>query len=307
MHRNLLGGAERLRIEGLVSNIDASDSGVDYSLGITLDRPATFTPDTTLGFGVEIARLDEADFTADLLSLETTVSHIFSPTLTGRLGIGYDYLDGRDDTGRFLYENLAFPVGLTWDLRDSTTDPTRGYFIDGEIKPFLGFGTTDSGGRLYLDARAYHGIGGTPERRDFVVAGRLQAGSIVGADILGTPRNYLFYSGGGGTVRGQPYQSLGVDLATDDGVLRTGGSVFLGGSVELRARLNDTFGVVGFLDAGQVSDGSLGDSSSEWHAGAGIGARYNTTVGPIRFDVALPVSGDTGDGVQFYIGLGQAF
>ena len=42
-------------------------------------------------------------------------------------------------------------------------------------------------------------------------------------------------------------------------------------------------------------------------AGAGLGLRYATSIGPIRFDVGYPVSGDTGDGVQFYLGIGQAF
>ena len=43
------------------------------------------------------------------------------------------------------------------------------------------------------------------------------------------------------------------------------------------------------------------------HAGAGIGVRYKTPIGPLRFDIAAPVSGKTGNGVQVYLGLGQAF
>jgi translocation and assembly module TamA len=35
--------------------------------------------------------------------------------------------------------------------------------------------------------------------------------------------------------------------------------------------------------------------------------RYATPVGPIRLDIAGPVGGSTGDGVQVYVGLGQAF
>jgi outer membrane protein assembly factor BamA len=49
------------------------------------------------------------------------------------------------------------------------------------------------------------------------------------------------------------------------------------------------------------------DDSANSHAGAGLGVRYDTGIGPIRFDIASPISGDTGDGVQFYVGLGQAF
>jgi translocation and assembly module TamA len=141
-----------------------------------------------------------------------------------------------------------------------------------------------------------------------VVAARLQGGVILGPELLDVPRDQLFYSGGGGTVRGQPYRSLGVLAPLGSGTdFLVGGRYFVGGSLELRGKVTDKIGVVGFLDAGSVGiDGFTGDSANS-HAGAGLGVRYDTTIGPIRVDVAAPVSGDTGDGVQFYIGLGQAF
>ena len=36
--------------------------------------------------------------------------------------------------------------------------------------------------------------------------------SVIGPDLLETPRDLLFLSGGGGTVRGQPYRSLGIPI-----------------------------------------------------------------------------------------------
>ena len=41
--------------------------------------------------------------------------------------------------------------------------------------------------------------------------------------------------------------------------------------------------------------------------GIGLGLRYNTGIGPIRLDVGAPLGGDTGNGVQLYVGIGQAF
>ena len=66
-------------------------------------------------------------------------------------------------------------------------------------------------------------------------------------------------------------------------------------------------GVVGFVDAGYVSASGVDSSGDDFHAGAGLGLRYDTGFGPIRVDVATPVSGDTGDGVQIYVGIGQSF
>ena len=65
--------------------------------------------------------------------------------------------------------------------------------------------------------------------------------------------------------------------------------------------------MVAFADAGYISEASTPGTEGDWHAGAGLGVRYSTPIGPLRVDVAGPVSGDTGEGVQLYIGIGQAF
>ncbi len=305
LHRNLMGGAERLELGAEVTNIGAKTSGVDYVFSAKLGRPATFTPDTNLGFDIEFGRLNEADFSSRFFSLGTTFTHVFSDSLTGRAGLTYDYSAITDVVGDFSYRNLALPIGLTWDRRDTKTDAKKGFYIDAEVKPFLGFGITDNGTRAKLDIRGYKAFGA--EKR-LVLAARIQAGAVFGSALLGTPRDDLFYSGGAGTVRGQPYQSLGVDLLRITGdTARIGGMQYLGTSFETRLKATDTIGVVGFVDIGRIdSDGFLA-ASGTWHAGAGIGVRYATGVGPIRLDIAGPVGGDTGDGLQVYIGLGQSF
>ncbi|MFT4148852.1 MAG: autotransporter assembly complex family protein [Paracoccaceae bacterium] len=302
IHRNLLGGAERLTVSGEVTNIGATDSGMDYSLGVTIDRPATLTPDTTMSFGTKIAHLDEADYKADTVTLGIGFTHIFTDQLTGRIGLGYEYAKGEDDVGNFTYKAVALPIGATWDTRDSKVDAARGFYVDAEAKPFYGLGDTESGLRMTADGRAYRGFG---DENRFVLAGRLQLGAIYGSSLLGTPRNYLFYSGGGGTVRGQPYQSLGVQVMRGGEEVDIGGRFFAGASVEARVKITRTIGVVGFADIGSIGLDDFGDE--DWHAGAGLGLRYYTGFGPIRLDVAAPVGGDTGDGVQLYVGLGQAF
>lgn len=305
LHRNLFGGGERLSIDGELRNLGGGSSGTDYALKMALSRPATFTPDTTLTFATEIGHLDETDYTGEVFTLSTGVTHRFSRSLTGRAGVEYTYLSVTDISSDRLYRNLALPLGLTWDRRNSTTDATRGYYFEAEAKPFLGFGITDSGARFTLDARGYRGFG---DRDRFVVAARFQMGAVVGSSLLGTPRDYLFYSGGGGTVRGQPYQSLGVNvLRSGPDTFRTGGTHFLGGSLEGRMRITEKIGVVGFVDVGRVDAMGFFDDFGGWQAGAGVGVRYATSVGPIRLDLALPVGGDTGDGLQIYVGLGQAF
>lgn len=310
MHRNLLGGAEKLVIEGEVSQIGAQENGVDYRLGVTIERPATLTPDTTLQFSTEFEHLDEPNYLSDGATVALGFAHIFSDTLSGRIGVGYEFEDGKtiaDDgsvVGTFQYKSLTLPIGVTWDKRDSTTDAKSGFYIDAEAKPFLGFGTTDSGLRAYGDLRGYYGFGAD---KRFVLAGRVQAGAVFGASLLNTPRDDLFLSGGGGTVRGQPYQSLGIEIPSGGTTYTVGGNRFLATSLEARVKVTETIGVVGFVDAARVDEDLFFGASGDWHAGAGFGLRYATGIGPIRLDVAAPVQGTTGNGVQIYVGLGQAF
>jgi translocation and assembly module TamA len=302
LHRNLLGGAERLRVDGSVSQIGAQDSGVDYALGVTLERPATLSRDTTAALSFGIERLDEADYLSDAFNIGVLLTHFYSDNLTFRLGLTYDFSNVTDAAGDTNYRTLSVPLGALWDNRNSKTDASKGYYLDAEVAPFYGFGTTDSGARMTLDGRAYYGFGA--ENR-VVLAGRLQVGAVLGADLDGTPRDYLFYSGGGGTVRGQPYQSLGA-TSPSTGV-ETGGTGFLGASVEVRTKITQSIGLVGFADFGQIATEGLFSGSTQSHAGAGIGLRYDTGFGPIRLDLAAPVSGDTGSGMQVYVGIGQAF
>lgn len=305
LHRNLLGGGERLGVKGEITNIGASLSGIDYHAEVTLDRPATLTPDTTAGLLLSYAHEDEIDYSLDAFSFGLRFSHVFSEELTARAGLTYDTMKGRDPGGRFDFRNLSLPVGLTWDRRDVATDPTKGFYIDATAKPFLGFGTTGSGLRATLDGRIYRSLGA--EGR-FVIAARAQAGAILGPTLLETPRSDLFFSGGGGTVRGQPYRSLGVAVTRGFGPeFLIGGKYFLAGSLEMRASVTERIGVVGFVDWGSIGIDSFGGDLSNSHAGAGLGLRYDTGLGPIRLDVAAPISGATGDGVQIYVGLGQAF
>lgn len=310
MHRNLMGGAEKFVIEGEVSQIGAQDNGIDYRLRLGIDRPATLTPDTTLRFSTELAHLDEGFFVGDGVEVKIGFSHIFSDSLSATVDIGYEQFDGafygrsRARLGTFLYRTLTLPVGVTWDRRDDKTDAKQGFYIEAEAKPFLGFGTTGSGLRAYGDLRAYYGFG---EAKSFVLAGRVQAGAVFGASIFDVPRDDLFLSGGGGTVRGQPYQSLGIVIPAGATSYTLGGNRFLAASLEARMKVTETIGVVGFVDAGRVDVDSFFGNSGDWHAGAGIGARYDTGIGPIRLDIAAPVGGNTGKGVQIYVGLGQAF
>lgn len=301
LHRNLLGGAERLRIEGEVGGIGGDTGGMDYSLSARYERPATFTPDTTLYLGAAIREEDEPDYRERSGEIGGGFAHVFSDELEGQAGVLYRYSEVDDDFGSRTLDHLMLPAKLTWDTRDDPLDATDGFFVDVEATPFAGLAGSAAGGRLFIDSRAYLGFGADDR---FVLAGRVQLGSVMGAEAVEVPPSMLFYSGGAGTVRGQSYQSLSIELPDGRSI---GGRSFLAFSGELRAPVRDKISVVAFYDTGYVGKDSWGTESGDWHSGAGLGLRYDTGIGPIRLDVATPVDGDDSSDVEIYIGIGQAF
>ncbi|MCB2126853.1 MAG: outer membrane protein assembly factor [Rhodobacteraceae bacterium] len=305
LHRNLLGGAERLRVDGSVERIGGQSGAIDYSLGVRIDRPATPVTDATAFVEARASREELLDQTVERVALDFGLSRVFGDHFTAQAGIGYLAERVSDAGGQTDYRVLTLPVALTWDSRDNVLDAHQGFYLRTELTPFLGYASAGSGAQVKADARLFHGFG-TDDR--VVLAGRLQLGTVIGPTLPQTPASFRFWSGGGGTVRGQPYQSLGVALARSAFLsVQTGGMSFAGASAELRASITDTIGAAAFYDAGYVGIDELFGGTGRWHAGAGLGLRYNTGIGPIRIDVAMPVSGPTGDGVQIYVGLGQAF
>ena len=306
MHRNLLGGGERLRIDGAVSDIGSRHSGRDYALDLRIERPATITADTTAFVETGVARMREPDYDFDVAYMGLGFTRIYSDRLTANLGLRYQVGRYRDETGKYTFRLLSLPVSATWDKRDNMTDAKRGHWLSGEVVPFYGFGETGSGAQIKAEARGYF----TPTSFDkLTLAGRVRLGSVVGPDLRETPRDFLFYSGGGGTVRGQAFQALGVEVLTneDGDLVKTGGMSLATISGEMRYQLREKIGLVGFVDAGQVWTGGAFGGDSDWHAGAGVGVRYSTPIGPIRFDLGVPLHGGEKNKVQLYLGLGQAF
>jgi translocation and assembly module TamA len=309
LHRNLMGGAERLRIDAMVGGLGGQSSGdsgddsdgEDFRLGARLDRPATFTPDTGAFVLANIEDRDEPDYRERKAELGGGLTHVFSDELTAEAGITYRFSEITDDLGKREVQHILLPLRATWDRRDDPLNPREGRYLDVVLTPFAGLDQGGGGARLHADLRDYLGLDGGGR---FILAGRAQLGSVAGANVIDVPADMLFYSGGAGTVRGQDYQSLGVDLAPG---ITVGGRSFLGVSGELRAMIGKKVQAVAFADGGFIGEDALGSGTGEWHGGAGFGARYFTPVGPIRVDLATPLDGGAGQEFEIYIGIGQAF
>ena len=224
--------------------------------------------------------------------------------LRGSLGVAADFFTITNNNGPERSLLFGAPLTLIFDNSDDLLNPTNGVRLTGNATPWTGQADTpvqflagELTGSTYLPLDA--------DRR-VVVALRGQIGTIWGTSINNVPANRRFYAGGGGSVRGYAYQDVGPLNGNND---PTGGKSLAVFSTELRLMVTEEIGIVPFFDAGNVYDSTRPDFSEPFFKGTGLGVRYLTPVGPVRFDFAVPLDrrDDIDDPYQFYISLGQAF
>ena len=303
-HRNLLGQAESLRIEGTVSGIGQKTNATDfdYSAGVTFTKPGFLLPSGTLEASIKAATLNTDSYDANSVTGKLGYSYELNDYDTVSAATALEYARIDDAFGRNDYLTFSVPLDYVRDTRDNKLNPTGGYRATLSAAPsyeFLGstvfsnFGGSISG---------YYGLG---QNDGVVLAGKLAAGTLFGSGGLAdVPATRRFFTGGGGSVRGYGYQSISPRNSADD---PTGGFSYLTASLETRVRITETIGLVPFLDVGTVSSGHVPDFS-DIKAGAGIGLRYATPFGPIRLDVAVPLNPyPNGDKYGIYVGIGQSF
>ncbi|ATW02377.1 BamA/TamA family outer membrane protein [Sphingorhabdus sp. YGSMI21] len=208
-----------------------------------------------------------------------------------------------DATGRDTFFIGSLPGLVTYDASDDLLDPTRGFRLTARIAPEA---SLQDGSFFYVRSQ-FDGSAYFPVSDKIVLAGRTRLGTIAGAGNNRIAPSRRLYAGGGGSVRGYGYQSIGPRDANNDPV---GGRSLVEFSLEARVRtgfFGGNLGIVPFIDAGNVYTSSTPDISGMRY-GAGLGVRYYSDFGPIRIDVGTPINPQPGDSrVAVYVSLGQAF
>ncbi|MFT0861224.1 autotransporter assembly complex protein TamA [Ancylobacter sp. G4_0304] len=307
-HRNLFGGGETLRLDSQVSWFGQKPEAVPdadpfgYRLAASFMKPGIYTPQDDLIAQAAIFREVTNAYVNEAITLLAGVRHRFNDQLSMQVSIDLEESRVEDTTGTHDYFIAGVPIDVNYDNTDSDLDPSRGWRLSGTVEPFAYLG--DSGGGPALlkgSASTYYAL---DERKRYILAARVAAGSVLGASLDDIPPQRRFYVGGGGSLRGYDYQSASPRNA--DGVI-IGGRSFFEASVEARIRLTDTIGVVPFMDMGSAFTSELPDFD-EMKYSAGIGLRYYTAIGPLRLDVAFPLNPSPEDGTYgIYVSLGQSF
>lgn len=319
-HRNLFGGAERLRLEGstfLAPRIDGTKiqeigdferSDIGGRLSFSFLKPALYGSryDWLLDGTAVRERIGTSrygGYTARYANVTTAIQRRFSDTFSVSAGIEVERGQTSDQLGQVDYTLVGIPLSVKYDSTDSLLDPTRGIRATASVTPYPTFlGSTIGVVQSKASLSAYYAL---DEDARYVLAGRVGLGSIAGEGLSDIPATRRFYAGGGGSVRGYAYRTL--SPLGPDGRL-TGGRSLFEGSVEARIKITDTIGVVPFFDAGMAFESAVPNFKERLQMAAGLGLRYYTAIGPIRLDVAAPLNPRKGDKpAAVYISIGQAF
>jgi translocation and assembly module TamA len=302
---NRFGRADTLVWQARAANIDSR-------IGASLSLPHWRRPGETLKLSAAILNEDTDAYVRTAVALAADLQQRIGKSSYISYGVGLDA--GKYDESRFdpvtqlpinTERNLAILTGRASAYLDRSNDPlnpTTGWRLSVWAQP-----TAVTGDDSLIFLRAETQVSAYLPLQDnakTVLAGRARLGSIVGGDELAIPSDRLFYSGGGGSVRGYEYQGVGPRLP--DNTPR-GGLSLVEAAVEIRHDVWRSFQAVAFIDAGAVGFQET-PNFNNLRYGAGVGVRYMLPFGPIRADIAVPLDKREGDAdFQLYVSIGQAF
>jgi outer membrane protein insertion porin family len=290
-------------------------------IGLEVTQPYIITTRTSGRWGVSYILEKHPYIQYTLLRNRIGVNHQFATTTYGILdwtlerisprtlnpGLPGEDLEPQLPIDRRFEEpqfNSVIAFTLQRDRTDDVFSPTRGFFHSGTIEeggllpvlftylgeqlPYSQYVKTTLTGRWYfpMDPRRYH-----------ILGVKLKVGyATLYAKSNNTPVPYhrRFFAGGSGSVRGWKSRQLGPVDVRDHRTFPLGGMATIEGNIESRINILQNLGEfpidfrklwgVVFVDFGNVWERGSDVRTDEIAVATGFGLRYNTLIGPIRFD-----------------------
>ncbi|WP_345779323.1 autotransporter assembly complex family protein [Roseibium sediminicola] len=300
--RNLFGRGELLSVEGSVGRIgDKSIADQEYSARIAFEKPGVFGPLTSFSTSLGAKQENPDAYKSRSVTFDAYLNREFSEQLKGRAGAEVYYANEEDVFGNENYLLVGLPTDLTFDNRDDKLNPSKGIFAALYAEPAYDALNSNAMGFVKGTVSSYYAL---DEAKRFILAGRVSAGSILAPSVESVPASRRLIAGGGGSIRGYAYRNVGPRVNGEV----AGGRSLIELSGEVRVKVTDTIGIVGFVDAGNAYEDSVPDFSEELKVGVGAGLRYFTPIGPLRVDAAIPLDPEQDDpDFALYVGLSQAF
>ena len=320
----------RQNMRGLGETASASilASRLDYRLLTTYTQPHFFGSQWSSLGSFSLERNSENPlFTAGLGDLSFQVEKQISRKHNTRVQFRYDF--NKTALSHILVPDLVLPQDrnvhlstlsgtLIHDTRDKPLDAHRGILgtVDFGVTPTV-LGSSADFTKLFMQLAQYQPF------HSIVFANSLRIGLALPFANSFVPTSELFFSGGGTSLRGFPIDAAGPQrlvpfcnvLQGQSGCVNitvpVGGKqlVILNSEVRFPLRIMQALGGVVFYDGGNVYRTiNLRDFVNNYTNTVGVGLRYSTPIGPVRFDIGRNLNPVPGiNPWQYFITIGQAF
>ncbi|WP_372772195.1 outer membrane protein assembly factor [Mangrovibacterium sp.] len=300
-YKGLWGGASRTKLEVKHSEL------TPYQFSLSWIQPHFLNQNLSVAVNPFIGRFNEPGY--DIRDLGFNVK--FSTQRSDNFALNLNYyfenvknFEASQDSASYQqadvpYSKSGILFSVLFDNSQPRFSPNRGFniLLAYKLNGYL-FGGDYSYSRIWTDLRQYQKLG------KLVFASRLMIGGNLSDDQdKFIPVEDRFYAGGSNSVRGWQRSELG-PLRDNDTPL--GGNSVLQGSAELRIPLFRQLSMVSFFDFGNVWVDEFKYQLNELAYAGGGGIRFDTPIGPIRFDVGVPLWNEKRS-AQFFISVGQAF
>lgn len=253
-----------------------STANVEYT--IPLESPLTET--FSVGFGVK--REDTDTFNSLSAKLSGRYKYTFDSGWKQTLFLDYSYEDFQTGTDPRAQTLLLVPGGnWLYSVADNPMRPNKGYRLKFDVAGSYKSPLSDVS--FAQSSMAATWIQNLPWSGGKFI-GRTELGATATNDFDKLPTTYRFYAGGISSVRGYAYKELGPTDAQGNVI---GGQYLAVFSTEYEHTIFDDWGVAAFIDAGNAFNTV---NNINLKTGAGLGARWYSPFGPVRVDVAIPLS-----------------
>jgi outer membrane protein insertion porin family len=299
----VLWGPGKLDLEVKHSALEA------YSVGGKYTHPDFLVPKLTLSLYPYTRRELEPAYTNTRLGISVSIERkILRAVLISlmqtfeRVELDTGSISPLSQEGNLLerYPKSSIMLGMIRSTGKPLLDPKDGTY-ESLVVMYSGLGSQSPYQFLKTNAdlRRFDRLTG-----ELILASRLKIGAIQSYNQDGfVPMEERFYAGGSTSVRGWGRYMLG---PLDDAGQPLGGKSLLEGSLECRFPIGGILGGVLFVDYGNVWQASFDYRINELRYSAGVGARFETAIGPIRLDWAVPIFEGKQRG-SFFFSIGQAF
>jgi translocation and assembly module TamA len=319
-HQNVTVGASYATVDGLGGSLGYTHNNLRH-MGEIINLEGEFAQRAYTGSATykkpDFLRFDQ-ELMLQAAALREKIRAYHSITYSGIVRIAYkkskefhytygikaENIHVKHSANNGTFQLIGLPVSANYSTSNHFLNPTKGLRVSYILNPYANviekkslFLKQELIGEFYLP---------TFKSERLVSAFRFFLGSIVGPTVYKIPMTKLFLGGSDEELRGYRYKT--VSPRNKKGKI-IGGRSAIYFTWEERLRLTSSIGLVPFFDVGNVQLNQLPTVHGKWRKAVGIGLRYFTFFGPLRFDVGFPLNKyqKSDPNYRIYVSIGQMF